>query len=35
MKFIITEEQSEKLNQKVKSMVNKYGIEETLDLFGL
>jgi hypothetical protein len=33
MKFIITEEQSEKLNHKVKSMVNKYGIEETLRLF--
>ena len=33
MKFIITEEQSEKLNQKVKSMVNKYGVEETLRLF--
>jgi hypothetical protein len=33
MKFIITEEQSEKLNQKVKSMVNKYGFKETLRLF--
>jgi hypothetical protein len=33
MKFIITEEQSEKLNQKVKSMVNKFGIEYTLDFF--
>ena len=33
MKFIITEEQSEKLNQKVKSMVNKYGFIETLRLF--
>jgi len=33
MKFIITEEQSEKLNQKVKSMVNKYGIEYTLMMF--
>ena len=33
MKFIITEEQSEKFNQKVKSMVNKYGFEETLRLF--
>ncbi len=33
MKFIITEEQSEKLNQKVKSMVNKYGFEHTLEFF--
>jgi len=33
MKFIITEEQNEKLNQKVKSMVNKYGVKETLRLF--
>jgi len=33
MKFIITEEQSEKLNHKIKSMVNKYGVEETLRLF--
>ena len=33
MKFIITEEQSEKLNHKIKSMVNKYGFEETLVLF--
>jgi hypothetical protein len=33
MKIIITEEQSEKLNQKVKSMVNKYGIEHTLTMF--
>jgi hypothetical protein len=33
MKIIITEEQSEKLNQKVKSMVNKYGVKETLRLF--
>ncbi len=34
MKLIITEEQSENLNQKVKSMVNKYGIEHTLEFFG-
>ncbi len=34
MKIIITEEQSEKLNQKVKSMVNKYGLEQALELFG-
>jgi hypothetical protein len=33
MKFIITEEQNEKLNQKVKSMVNKYGFEYTLEFF--
>jgi len=33
MKFIITEEQSEKLNHKVKTMVNKYGFDETLRLF--
>jgi len=33
MKFIITEEQSEKFNHKVKSMVNKFGIKETLRLF--
>ena len=33
MKIIITEEQSEKLNYKVKSMVKKYGIEHTLNLF--
>jgi len=33
MKFIITEEQNEKLNHKVKSMVNKYGFEETIRLF--
>jgi len=33
MKFIITEEQSEKLNHRVKSMVNKYGVRETLRLF--
>jgi hypothetical protein len=33
MKFIITEEQNEKLNQKVKSMVNRYGVKETLRLF--
>jgi len=34
MKFIITEEQSEKLNQKVKSMVNKYGLDQSIKLFG-
>jgi len=33
MKIIITEEQSEKFNQKVKSMVNKYGFKETIRLF--
>jgi hypothetical protein len=33
MKFIITEDQSEKLNHKIKSMVNKFGIKETLRLF--
>jgi len=33
MKFIITEEQSEKLNHKIKSIVKKYGIEHTLNLF--
>jgi len=33
MKFIITEEQNEKFNQKVKSMVNKFGIEHTLTMF--
>ena len=33
MKFIITEEQNEKFNQKVKSMVNKYGFEHTLTMF--
>jgi len=33
MKFIITEEQSEKLNHKVKTMVNKYGFKETIRLF--
>ena len=33
MKFIITEEQSEKLNHKIKSMINKYGFKETLRLF--
>jgi len=33
MKFIITEEQSEKLNHKVKSMVEKYGFEHTLEFF--
>ncbi len=33
MKFIITEEQNEKLNQKVRFMVNKYGINHTLTMF--
>jgi hypothetical protein len=33
MKFIITEEQSEKLNHKIKSMIEKYGIEHTLTMF--
>lgn len=33
MKFIITEEQNEKLNHKVRTMVNKYGIEHTLKMF--
>ncbi len=33
MKFIITEEQSEKLSQKVKSMVEKYGFDHTLTMF--
>jgi len=33
MKFIITEEQSDKFNHKVKSMVNKFGIKNTLKLF--
>ncbi len=33
MKLIITEEQSEKLNQKIKSMVNKFGVDYTIDLF--
>jgi hypothetical protein len=33
MKIIITEEQSEKLNHKVKSMIKKYGLKETLKLF--
>ncbi len=33
MKFIITEEQSEKLSQKVKSTVEKYGIKHAMGLF--
>jgi len=33
MKFIITEEQSEKLNHKIKSTINKFGVEHTLNLF--
>jgi len=33
MKIIITEEQSEKLNHKVRAMVNKYGLEQSLKLF--
>ncbi len=33
MRFIITEEQSEKLNHKIKSMVEKYGVEYTLKMF--
>jgi hypothetical protein len=33
MKIIITEEQNEKFNQKVKSIVEKYGIEEALRVF--
>ena len=33
MKFIITKEQSEKLNHRVKSMIDKYGVKETLRLF--
>jgi len=33
MKFIITEEQNEKFNQKIKSIVNKYGYEEALRIF--
>jgi hypothetical protein len=33
MKIIITEEQSEKLNQKVKSMIEKYGVDYTLEFF--
>jgi len=33
MKIIITEEQSEKLNQKVRFMVNKYGLEQAIELF--
>jgi len=33
MKFIITEEQSEKLNHKVKTMVNKLGLDDTIKLF--
>jgi hypothetical protein len=34
MKFIITEEQSEKLNHKIKSMINKYGLNHAIELFG-
>ena len=34
MKFIITEEQSEKLNQKIKSTIEKYGIDHAIKLFG-
>ena len=33
MKYMITEEQNEKLNHKIKSMVEKYGIEHTLTMF--
>jgi len=33
MKIIITEEQSEKFNHKIKSMVEKYGIKHTLNMF--
>jgi len=33
MKFIITEEQSEKLNHKVRFMVNKHGIDHAIELF--
>jgi hypothetical protein len=33
MKFIITEVQSEKLNHKIKSMVNKYGLNHAIELF--
>ncbi len=33
MKLIITEEQSEKLNHKIKSMINKFGFKETIRLF--
>jgi hypothetical protein len=34
MKFIITEEQSEKLNHKIKSTINKYGLDHSIELFG-
>ena len=33
MKLIITEEQSEKLNHKVRFMVNKHSIEHAIELF--
>ena len=33
MKIIITEEQSEKFNHKIKSMVNKYGLNHAIELF--
>lgn len=33
MKLIITEEQNEKLNQKIKSMVNKFDIGHTIKFF--
>lgn len=34
MKIIITEEQSEKLNHKVRMVVEKLGIKQSLELFG-
>jgi len=34
MKIIITEEQNEKLNRKIKSTIEKYGIEHAMNLFG-
>ncbi len=33
MKVIVTKEQNDKLNHKIKSMVDKYGFKETLKLF--
>lgn len=34
MKIIITEEQIEKINRKIKMVVEKLGLEQSMDLFG-
>ena len=34
MKIIITEQQNEKLNRKIKSAVEKLGLKQSLEMFG-